>query len=189
MALCSKRDMVYSRYADDLTISGDSKITLTKTMKLVEKIANEEKFYLNPNKTRYLSPKSHKIVTGITVNDGILKANKALKKRLRAMIFRSIVTKDYTRNEQARGIIAYIDSIEKGYKNKIKEYLNNLAEKEIFIYFNDIVEEFNKNKIFKEVKDMNFKASSPFDLADLIEARNDYLEKIGFQSIDKVSST
>ncbi|MGE7761516.1 retron St85 family RNA-directed DNA polymerase [Peribacillus sp. NPDC097895] len=151
--LSSKRDVLYTRYADDLTFSCDNKVILRKMESVIKDIIIDEGFIINPSKTRLLSPSSHKKVTGITVNDNKLKANKQLKKTVRAMIHNALVSGDYSKKNIIRGYISYIDSIEEGYVEKIKTYTNNLIEKD-YKYFSETVEAFNKNKIFKDLNEM-----------------------------------
>lgn len=147
--LCAKRDITYTRYADDLTFSCDNKAILNKNLELIKKIISDEGFSINNSKTRFLSPVSHKIVTGLTVNDGAVKANKTIKKKVRAMIHKALVTKDYSENDKIIGYISFIDSIETGYKDKVLEYINKIIKKQNYRAFQDIVDEFNKNILFK----------------------------------------
>ncbi|PEE69007.1 retron St85 family RNA-directed DNA polymerase [Bacillus thuringiensis] len=169
--LCAKRDILYTRYADDLTFSCDNKETLKKVRNIIEDIIKNEGFEINPLKTRFLSPSSHKKVTGITVNDNRIKASKKLKKKVRSMIHHSFVSADYSSNDQIRGYVSFIDSIEEGYKDKICEYIDRLANDKDYKYFEDIVVAFNNNKIFKELADMPFEDLSfndPDDPDDLV---------------------
>ena len=120
--LCSRKDIVYTRYADDLSFSSNNRTKLNSIEKIVKYIVKEEGFEINEKKTRYLSNDVKKTITGITINNEEVHVDKALKKKIRAMIFNSIVNKDYTRNDKIKGSIAYVDSIEKGYKEKILKY-------------------------------------------------------------------
>lgn len=153
--LSSKRDIFYTRYADDLTFSCDNKVTLRKVKNVIEDIIIDEGFVINPSKTRLLSPSSHKVVTGITVNDSKIKANKQMKRSVRAMIHNALVSGDYSKINRIIGYVAYINSIEEGYLEKIKAYTNNLIGKE-YNYYSDIVESFNKNKIYNDLNDMAY---------------------------------
>lgn len=151
--LSSKRDIYYTRYADDLTFSCDNIATLRKIKNVIEEIIIEEGFVINPSKTRLLSPASHKIVTGITVNDRRIKASKQMKRTVRTMIHNAIVIGDYSKKNIIKGYIAYIDSIEEGYIEKIKAYITKLIEKD-YKYFSKTVNAFNQNKIFNDMNDM-----------------------------------
>jgi retron-type reverse transcriptase len=151
--LCSKRDVIYTRYADDLTFSCDNVVILRKLKCVIEEIIVDEGFVINHSKTRLLSPSGHKKVTGITVNDNKIKANKEMKRKVRSMIHHALVSGDYSKKNKIRGYVSYINSIEEGYKEKIIIYINNLLEKD-YKHFSDIVDYFNENKIFAELNDM-----------------------------------
>ncbi|MDO6590048.1 reverse transcriptase family protein [Yoonia sp. 1_MG-2023] len=60
-------DARYSRYADDLTFSGDAGIAPVLT-RAVPQILQEEGFVLNPRKTRVRNATQRQVVTGIVVN-------------------------------------------------------------------------------------------------------------------------
>lgn len=72
------------------------------------------------------------------------------------MIFRSIVEMDYTKNDKIIGCIAYVDSIEAGYKERMKEYIIRIVEKSQFRNNIDIVNAYNENKIYKSLPDMEY---------------------------------
>lgn len=63
----------YSRYADDLTFSGDGKLAgaAERLERWVGEIAREEGFSLNPHKTRVMRASSRQAVTGVVVNQGV----------------------------------------------------------------------------------------------------------------------
>ena len=159
--LCSRKDIVYTRYADDLSFSSNNRTKLNSIEKFVQCIVREEGFEINEKKTRYLSNDVKKTITGITINNEELHVDKDFKKKIRAMIFNSIVNKDYSKNEQIIGCIAYVDSIEEGYKEKIFNYIIHITEKEQLKDDIDIVNAFNKNKFFKSLPDMKYE-ESPF---------------------------
>lgn len=153
IGLCAKRDIVYTRYADDLTFSCNNKLTLKKIKKIIEMIIQDEGFEINIQKTRLLSPASHKIVTGLTINNEEVKASKKLKKKVRAMIHHSILTENYGDNKKIIGYISFINSIEPGYKNRIKSYIQKLTKKD-YTKYKSVVDSFNSNKLYKDIEDM-----------------------------------
>lgn len=67
--LASKIDASYSRYADDITFSGN--ISITKYISLIKRVINEEKFIVNEKKVRVQMQHHRQIVTGIIVNKTI----------------------------------------------------------------------------------------------------------------------
>ncbi len=64
---CQEKGWNYTRYCDDITISGDSMFTLAD-MKMVNEILDSEGFRLNMRKTRFLRRNSAQIVSGLVVN-------------------------------------------------------------------------------------------------------------------------
>lgn len=162
---CSRKDIVYTRYADDLTFSSNNRTLLNKVEKFIKYIVADEGFKINDKKTRYLSNDVKKTVTGITVNDDSIHVDKKFKKDLRAQIYRSIKLKDYRNNSQILGKIAYVNSIEEDYRDKIFKYITDVITKPEFTGHIDIVNAFNDNKFFPDLPDMMFKEvwESPFD--------------------------
>lgn len=156
IGLCDKRDIMYSRYADDMTFSSNEKSSLRRILPLIEKIIKEEGFELNKNKTRFLSPGSKKCITGITINGNNIKVSKALKRNLRVLIHKSIVNADYSNTNKIKGLVAFINSIEPSYKEKIIEYISNLSNKQYIYIDKHIVTEFNKNKFYKEITNYKY---------------------------------
>lgn len=64
--LCIKNSLVYSRYADDLTISGGKK--LKKTPHFIKQILSDEGFTINTSKTKIIHNSFRQQVTGVIVN-------------------------------------------------------------------------------------------------------------------------
>lgn len=193
---CSKRGIVYTRYADDLTFSSNDKALLQSIYAIIKKIIEDEGFYLNSNKTRLLTPKGKKAVTGVTISNGELKAPKEMKRKVRAMIHKAIVSGDYSSAQQIKGYISYINSIEDGFLPKIKKYIQSFAEKPICLYI-DLVNAFNSHKFFNDLDDfLLLKNSSFVNLQDesLFESCNeseryDYLSSHDLINKDKTEKT
>jgi len=63
----------YTRYADDLTFSGDAKFArqAVRFLRIVDEIARDENFRVNARKTRVMTRASRQTVTGLVVNDHI----------------------------------------------------------------------------------------------------------------------
>lgn len=162
---CSRKDIVYTRYADDLTFSSDNRMLLNKIEKFIKYIVTDEGFTINDKKTRSLSNDVKKTVTGITINDDSIHVDKKFKRDLRAQIYCSIKLKDYQNNSQILGKIAYVNSIEKGFRDKIIRYITNLITRTEFVGNIDVVNAFNDNKLFAELPDMVFEEvyENPFE--------------------------
>lgn len=80
--LSASHRLAYSRYADDLTFSGQEPISQS----FVHALASQVSLYgfrLNPQKTRFAKPGQAKFVTGMVVNEKVHPARE-LRRRLRA---------------------------------------------------------------------------------------------------------
>lgn len=88
--LAQKLNLTYTRYADDLTFSGDGALEgrVGYLMARVRHIAGEEGFAVNDAKSRVLRQGSAQTVTGLVVNDrpGVRRAE---VRRLRAILHRA----------------------------------------------------------------------------------------------------
>ncbi|VTS05105.1 reverse transcriptase domain-containing protein [Tuwongella immobilis] len=85
--LCGKLGLTYTRYADDLSVSGPAEINekVGYLMARIRHIAEAEGFQVNPKKTRVLRPNTAQLVTGIVVNAKPSLPKKELR-RLRAIL-------------------------------------------------------------------------------------------------------
>lgn len=153
---CSRKDIEYTRYADDLTFSSNNRNLLNRAEKFLKYIVTKEGFYINAKKTRYLSNDVKKTVTGITINNEEIHVDKKFKRTIRAQIYTSIKAKNYKDNDKIRGKIAYVNSIEKGYKKKTIEYIKTIIIKPELTSNLSLTNEFNKNKLFSILPDMTF---------------------------------
>jgi hypothetical protein len=127
---CNSARVKYSRYADDLTFSGDDKQILHHTVQECKSIILKYCFKINNSKTRFFSPVSHKIINGLTLdNYQNIKVQKKLKNKIRLEIYFSEKNKAYKNLEQIQGYISFIHSIETNYIQNCLEYLNKLDKK------------------------------------------------------------
>jgi RNA-directed DNA polymerase len=77
--------LTYTRYADDLTFSGEQYITDEIILALIETIKSEN-FSINVKKLRCIGTNKKQKITGIVVNHK-LTVDRNLKKKLRAMLY------------------------------------------------------------------------------------------------------
>lgn len=83
--LCKAYNANYTRYADDITISGSG--NLEKIKNIVIGIIRDEGFEINTRKTRILYPHQRQEITGLVINNGIIKVPKEYKRELRKEIY------------------------------------------------------------------------------------------------------
>lgn len=125
--LSEKMNFNYSRYADDISISGNESIL--QLQKLFKKIIKEEGFNLNYNKYRIRKDGQRKEVTGLIVNNGI-KIPRKYKKELEKEIY---FCKQY-------GVADHLDRIncdKAHYKEHLygKAYFIKMVEPEKGLYY------------------------------------------------------
>lgn len=121
---CEKRDFKYSRYADDITISGGK--NLPKYKKLIYRIIEDEGFLINWDKVRLHGRGSSQRVTGLVVNDKVTLERKK-KKKLRAIVHNIVKNGPKTENrennpffkEQIFGNLAFAKMVEPDYANPL----------------------------------------------------------------------
>jgi RNA-directed DNA polymerase len=82
--LSEKFNLTYSRYADDMTFSGE--IIPDYFISLVEEIIEDEGFQINENKTLLVENSKRQIVTGLSVSGKELKIPRNYKRKLRQEI-------------------------------------------------------------------------------------------------------
>jgi len=104
----------YTRYADDLTFSGDARIAPVLRA-AVPQIVAEEGFRLNPAKTRSQPAHQRQIVTGLTVNDQV-NIPRAAFDRLKATLHHLRRTEDRRRADpvflaRLSGQIAWVEQV------------------------------------------------------------------------------
>jgi RNA-directed DNA polymerase len=120
--LCSKFNLSYSRYADDITISGAEADMVS--LNTIKKIIRQEGLTINHKKIRRLRKNQQQAVTGIVTNDKI-----AVPKEFK----KNVLTHLYYCNK--RGPTAHQDYLEKVKgKPKKKAYKDWLLGKISFIY-------------------------------------------------------
>ncbi len=82
---CKARKIIYTRYADDLTFSGDS-IQVGHLMAYVEQILMHRYLHVNPRKTKVMGRGTRQSVTGIVVNEKV-QVSKAYRDKIRQEIY------------------------------------------------------------------------------------------------------
>jgi RNA-directed DNA polymerase len=99
--LAARFGATYTRYADDLTISGDRSLIRRagRIIALAETIAADEGFRINDSKTRVRSRAQRQLVTGLVVNDrpNVVRAD---YDRLRAVLHDAVVNGPAAANRQ-----------------------------------------------------------------------------------------
>jgi len=131
-----KLGFVYTRYADDLTFSGEEVGKIGYLMQKVRDIIENEGFQVNEKKTRVLRSSGRQRVTGIVVNEKPNLSRKELKK-FRALLHnveKNGLEKENRNNhpyfwDYLKGYVSYIQMVRPDLAIKFSEQLIRIAEK------------------------------------------------------------
>ena len=94
--------LTYTRYADDLTFSGDV-FPKEQIIPRIKQIIRDEKFEPNHKKTRFINEYGRKIITGVSVSSGAkLTIPKARKREIRKNVY-FILTKGLAEHQRRIG--------------------------------------------------------------------------------------
>ncbi len=80
LAFAKKFNLKYTRYADDLAVSGEK--LPARFIDYITNIIEDEGFKVNPTKTQLYNRKGKRILTGVSISTDKLKAPKEYKKKL-----------------------------------------------------------------------------------------------------------
>ncbi|EPD92519.1 retron St85 family RNA-directed DNA polymerase [Paenibacillus sp. HGH0039] len=114
LALAKKMNADYSRYADDITMSGDENVR--QYIETIKSIIINEGFDINYKKLRLQTDNNMQEVTGLIVNEDV-KVKRKYKKRLEQHIY-------YCKKF---GVYSHLKKIESESKSYFKEYLYGIA--------------------------------------------------------------
>ncbi|MFJ5452462.1 retron St85 family RNA-directed DNA polymerase [Pectobacterium jejuense] len=122
---CEKEEILYTRYADDLTFSADNIVKLQKIYEFISNLINRTehpKLLINKEKTRYIGKGRSKRVTGVVItHEGELGVGRYLRKKIRSMIY--LYSKKKLKREDIpylHGMLSHINNIEHDYYIKLK---------------------------------------------------------------------
>lgn len=101
---------VYTRYADDLTFSGDDESKIGLLLRMVKQIVVDEGFRLNAEKTRVMRSGSRQSVTGVIVNE-TLGLSRTRRREMRARIHRMSPASPPEELRKLRGELAYLQML------------------------------------------------------------------------------
>ncbi len=85
--LSEKMGIRYTRYADDITFSGDKYLINTKLLEYVNNIIEDCGFKINEKKTRFASKGSRQEVTGLIINNDTINVPKSYIRQIRQELY------------------------------------------------------------------------------------------------------
>jgi RNA-directed DNA polymerase len=118
--LARKYGLAYTRYADDLSFSGDvERAALLKFLASARKIISAEGFVVNDDKTRIMGQGTRQQVTGVVVNQ-VLGVSRQQRRRLRAMIHRMKTAHEPRHEAHVAGKLAFVSMLNPGQAERLR---------------------------------------------------------------------
>jgi RNA-directed DNA polymerase len=117
--LARRFGFAYTRYADDLTFSGDDIDAAHALRCLATRIAQSEGFAVNHAKTRVMRAGARQAVTGVVVNE-VLGLSRHERRRLRASLHR-LRQEGIARDARLEGHLAYLHMLNPAQAQRLKE--------------------------------------------------------------------
>ena len=124
LRVARERNLSYTRYADDITLSGNDLIQVREAIQTAEMLLKELGLVVNNDKTRIISRGGQQRVTGVVVNEKPQPPRK-LRRRVRAMFHNALKnpTEYKERIAEMRGYLSYFASYpELANQEKLDEY-------------------------------------------------------------------
>ncbi|OQY44181.1 MAG: hypothetical protein B6242_13275 [Anaerolineaceae bacterium 4572_78] len=131
--LAQTYQFTYTRYADDLTFSGDDIQYVELILKVANGIVRDEGFKVNKDKTHVFYPSSRQVVTGLVVNDKVA-TPRQLRRQMRAIIhnaqFTGLEAQNYEQHPNFRyhllGVAEFIGSTHPDKAEQMKQIIHAL---------------------------------------------------------------
>lgn len=134
MGYVSKRSIIYTRYADDLTFSAADVSLLLKSRWAIKKILNSEGFALNDSKTRIAGASRQRRVTGLVLSESGVGIGRKQMRLIRARMHQLSTTIAgglggvSTEARHISGWLAYIGSVDKPRFEMLSAYRTKLTQ-------------------------------------------------------------
>lgn len=115
----SRRNIVFTRYADDITLSSNNPAALCKALPTVMRIIRNERFKVNTEKTKMVGPRRRCKITGLTKNtdEPQFGIGKWKKRQMRAIMHNLLVKgktdRKYDSAESILGWLSFLKGVDK----------------------------------------------------------------------------
>ncbi len=133
--LCSRSNVTFTRYADDLTMASNHPEVLKGLIPTALKVLRSEGFEHNQNKLRLLGPNNSCKVTGLLKNSSEPKfgiGNKK-KKRMRCimhrLVIKGLVDETYPTESSIEGWLNFVKGVDRPSYDSMKQYWERLKLK------------------------------------------------------------
>ena len=104
-------DLIYTRYADDITFSSNREINFSRFFYYVTKIIKQEGFTLKREKTKILRKNRRQEITGLGINEGYPTISRKWLHKLRAIIHNKETKKRDIPERILKGMLSFVKMI------------------------------------------------------------------------------
>jgi RNA-directed DNA polymerase len=131
----SRRNITYTRYADDITLSSNNPKILCKALPKILSIIRNEHFSPNLEKLRVLGPRKQCAITGLIKNSSQPRfgVGRRKKRQVRAMMHHLIsgkpVVGPYQTEESVKGWLSFVKGVDKNSFDQMQRYWSRLERK------------------------------------------------------------
>ena len=114
----SRRNIIYTRYSDDITLSSNNRVVLCKTLRRILKIIKSEHFRPNTKKLRIIGPRKSCNITGLIKNNSESRfgIGRKKKRQMRAVMHHNVFARkpdpDYQNESSIVGWLSYLKSVD-----------------------------------------------------------------------------
>ncbi|VVT53836.1 Retron-type RNA-directed DNA polymerase (EC [Kosakonia radicincitans] len=122
------RGLIYTRYADDLTLSAQSMKKVVKAKDFLISIIPTEGLTVNSKKTCISGPRSQKKVTGLVISQEKVGVGRLKYKEIRAKIHH-VFTGRSVEVEHVKGWLSFISSVDAKSHKRLLTYIGRLERK------------------------------------------------------------
>jgi RNA-directed DNA polymerase len=131
----SRRNIVYTRYADDMTFSSNNPKKLQRAYPMLIKIIKTSNFQINYDKVRFFGPRRRCLITGLVKNSTETSFGIGRKKKriMRAVMHNLLIKKGtdskYDNVLSIKGWLSYLNSVDTDSYKQMNAYYNRLKRK------------------------------------------------------------
>jgi RNA-directed DNA polymerase len=121
------KGIMYTRYADDITLSALNETKIRKAQPMIEEILQDEGFIINASKTKICGTKKKKEVTGLVISPDNVGIGRKRYRLIRAEIF-TMLKENNSKLAHINGWLAYIKSVDKTNYSRLVKYITSLKQ-------------------------------------------------------------
>jgi len=133
--LCARSNIVFTRYADDMTFSSNNRVVLSKALRCIILIIESERFAVNHSKTRVLGPRTQCRITGLVkdASEPRFGIGRKKKTKMRGLMYNALAKNtfysQYSSVESFEGWLSFLKGVDQKSFSQMSGYWRRLQEK------------------------------------------------------------